>query len=394
MADAAVSLEAPAAPAAAPPASAPAGKGAQPAEAPPALTPDEAALKLLQQALPEGDEERPASKKVGDKKADPEKEEAKEERPKDRVFAALKRKSEAVKADRARFFAEKADVEQQVIAKATELRQREERLSRWEQAEKVAKENPLKALETLGISYESVAGQMLRGDNPDDKFAALQKEIAETRRILLDREEREQRAQLAHQQTVGAEQARSVFLGAVTQNESRFPTLCALDPAEIGRYGDLMADQMVAQGRPPRSLDEIAEALESHFSAQYERMAAKRSGAKSSDAAREPAPVTPAKPEVPRARTQTISNRVSAESSGKTRPMTEKERTAEALRVLTGERLARSRVGAGVRHHGIRSSNVYERSSSAQSQIPAIEGLRPNLRKQPFFGHGCERGLL
>ena len=93
-------------------------------------------------------------------------------------------------------FAELAKRQRELTQKQLEIKAKEERLTPVEQALAKAKENPLAALEVLGISYEDLTHYILqegKEPGPEDKLAALEKRIEEKERA--EREAREREAQ-------------------------------------------------------------------------------------------------------------------------------------------------------------------------------------------------------
>lgn len=92
-------------------------------------------------------------------------------------------------------FAELAKRQRELTQRQLELKAKEERLSPVEQALAKAKENPLAALEALGMTYEDLTHYILnegKEPEPEDKLAAIEKRLND--RETAEREAREKEA--------------------------------------------------------------------------------------------------------------------------------------------------------------------------------------------------------
>lgn len=92
-------------------------------------------------------------------------------------------------------FAELAKRQRELTQRQLELKAKEERLTPVEQALAKAKENPLAALEALGMTYEDLTHFILnegKEPEPEDKLAAIEKRLNE--RETAEREAREKEA--------------------------------------------------------------------------------------------------------------------------------------------------------------------------------------------------------
>ncbi len=90
-------------------------------------------------------------------------------------------------------FKELSKRDKQARERELALKGKEEMLANYGQAERLAKEDPLKLMELLGITYEEVTDRVLKGARKDPQLSAVEREILELKRQISDERSAAQR---------------------------------------------------------------------------------------------------------------------------------------------------------------------------------------------------------
>jgi len=170
----------------------------------------------------------------------------------DKVFAALARKKAKLAAEKQALLAEKQRWEMEVTSRKGEF----DELSKYRELNKLAKEDPVKFMESVGIDYSDVTKRILERDTPDEKIKVLAAELEAERKARMEREQMLEKHSLMTQQR----QAEDKFVSIVNSSD-KFKSLQLHDREELVAAGNQMADALRERlGRPP-TLEQVAEAL-------------------------------------------------------------------------------------------------------------------------------------
>ncbi len=228
-------------------------------------------------------------------------------------------------------FAELAKRQRELTQRQLELKAKEERLSPVEQALSKAKENPLAALEALGMTYEDLTHYILnegREPAPEDKLAAIEKRLND--RETAEREAREREANERVEATL------SQFKASIAEAAKSAPDKYELILA-AGDYGTELVFDTVSEyfqsNQQVLPLERALEAVEEYF----EKEALKIAQANKIKAKLAPPVEAKEKEKTPERQTGTtvtLTNKLvssSAESSAKRLSEEESKRAAAAL---------------------------------------------------------------
>lgn len=160
-------------------------------------------------------------------------------------------------------FAELAKRQRELTQRQLELKAKEERLSPVEQALSKAKENPLAALEALGMTYEDLTHYILNEGKepaPEDKLAAIEKRLND--RETAEREAREREANERVEATL------SQFKASIAEAAKSAPDKYELILA-AGEYGTELVFDTVSEyfdsNKQVLPLERALEAVEEYF---------------------------------------------------------------------------------------------------------------------------------
>ena len=228
-------------------------------------------------------------------------------------------------------FAELAKRQRELTQRQLELKAKEERLSPVEQALAKAKENPLAALEALGMTYEDLTHYILnegKEPEPEDKLAAIEKRLND--RETAEREAREKEAAERVEATL------TQFKTSIAETAKASPDKYELI-LNAGDYGtELVFDTVSEYFQTNGKVLPIETALE-HVEAYFEKEALRIAQANKIKAKLVP-PAEPKEkdktPERQAGTTVTLTNKLvssSAESSAKRLSEEESKRAAAAL---------------------------------------------------------------
>lgn len=251
--------------------------------------------------------------------AEPEAEEAKApEAPKTPPWKAYERKKAALREERAKVEAAKAEVNSYVREHAPLI----EAGKHLERLKALASSDPVALLEAFGLDYGRVTSHVLQSGSPDAKLEQLERQL----------KQREEQDRTAQQRAV-AQRAEHEFLSIATKADT-YPdltTFAEVFGAEtvVKEAYDVAHQLTSAWGRSPSDA-EIASELDRRAGIYHSRV---RGVAHSTTPARSPGPGERAKSSVTRAPT-TISQQHASESSGKSREDTEAERIDKARALL------------------------------------------------------------
>ena len=223
----------------------------------------------------------------------------------------------------------------EVQTRAASLEQERAELARYREIEKRVKDEPLSVLDAYGLSYDKLTGAALKKGTPEAllerqgrEFDALRKEIAD---------ERAASAQAA--QAAQADRAERGFVAAIEADKVGLPAL-AIELEERGARAVLgeayeVAAQLRAELRRQPTDQEIRRTLNGLWAQRHDsyRKRFSTAGAELAASARTPEPTRSAKPGAPRA-PSTLRNADASQSSGRLKPLTKKEREAEAMKEL------------------------------------------------------------
>jgi hypothetical protein len=138
-------------------------------------------------------------------------------------------------------FAELAKRQRELTQRQLEIKAKEERLNPIEQALSKSKENPLAALEALGMTYEDLTHYILsegKEPGPEDKLAAIEKRLND--RETAEREAREKEANERVEATL------SQFKGSIASAAKADPAAYEMILA-MGDYGTELVFDTVSE---------------------------------------------------------------------------------------------------------------------------------------------------
>lgn len=193
------------------------------------------------------------------------------------------------------------------------------------------KANPIKALEAAGIDTSVLLNTLSRhAIQPgtaelDARHAQTAAELRELRERI-EREDQEAAA-AAHQH--GAMRARETF-AKMTKDVEKHPLLAKLSDARRMDRGTRAANELLSEGIDDFTMEDVAELAEQALRAEMTELLG-----------RDPLAQEPAKPPAapkavqPDARAKTITASAASSLGAPARPMTERERLAEAMRLVS-----------------------------------------------------------
>lgn len=309
------------------PADAPA-EGAEAAAPPEGEAPADGAAEGQAEAT-DADAEKADADKDGDKPEDG----AKPEKKLSAAFTALARREQKLRARRealqnesARFAAERSAWEREVQS-ARALRQQLE----------AAREDPLKALEVLGLDYDTLTQRVLTGGRPDASadVKALREELKALREEQTNRErEREVMSQRAAANAAAAD-ARAQ-LATLSRKADTFPLVSRMDPEEASDAAwQVMEDVYGRSGKIlayDDALSYVEEALTDRLSRFGVAVPPRGGSARVNGVAKATKPEADAA--VARPKPRTLTNGMTSVPSAPTRDMTVDELKAEAAKLL------------------------------------------------------------
>lgn len=170
----------------------------------------------------------------------------------DKVFAALARKKAKLAAEKQALLAEKQKWEMEVSSRKHEF----DELNKYRELNKLAKEDPVKFMESVGLDYSDVTKRILERDTPDEKIKVLAAELEAERKARIEREQMLEKHSLMTQQR----QAEDKFLSIVNSND-KFKSLQLHEREELVAAGNQMADALRERLGHAPTLEQVAEAL-------------------------------------------------------------------------------------------------------------------------------------
>jgi hypothetical protein len=240
-------------------------------------------------------------------------------------FAALAKKAKAAQMAQAKLKAERLEIE----------RARKE-IEDFNKYRTEAKQNPLKALESMGIKYDDLVNFVLNGEQPtvDQKLSRVEGEIERFRR---EQEERELAKEKAAQEAATKEYEATIeaFKAKVndhiTSNADKYE-LISLHEA-TGLVFDTIEEYFNNSGKI-MTIEKAAELVEGYLEEQIESTITKTKKFQSKLAPKKDEP----QPQASKGPSPTINNTVAASSAAPSflPPKTEQERIQRALAKLSG----------------------------------------------------------
>jgi hypothetical protein len=240
---------------------------------------------------------------------------------------------------------ERENVKRQEEIKAREaaLAEKEKGLSSMEQLRKQVAENPLKALELLGVTYQQVTDFVLKGEQPtpDLQVQGLKNELEELKKRLEDKdknatEEQKRRSEEEFNKTLN--DFKAGVDSFIESNAEKFELLNTYKGGELvmaiieQHYQDTKkAAEESGQGSPVIMKTEQACELAEKF---YEGEVEKALGLKKVTAKVNPQPKEESKPDSPAQQRATLTNQMSSSAPSMLPAATEADRMKRALAKL------------------------------------------------------------
>jgi hypothetical protein len=165
-----------------------------------------------------------------------------------------------------------AKKERQLQKQMAELKQQQARLAQFEKARSEAAQNPLKALESLGLSYEQITQFLLNNNKPTPELE-LQGVKQEIERLRQETALKEQRAKQAQEQAAKAEYQRTLqeFSQEVSdyldENAGTYELTKMYEGQSIIQA---TIEQYFAQTKKIMSIEDAAKLVEKYFEDQVE----------------------------------------------------------------------------------------------------------------------------
>jgi len=241
-------------------------------------------------------------------------------------FAALAKKAKAAQQAQAKLKAERAEIER--------ARQEIESFNKYKTE---AKQNPLKALEAMGIKYDDLVNYVLNGEKPtpEQEFSSLKGEIQKLREEQENRELERDRmakadAEKAYEETISA--FKTKVTEHITGNPDKYE-LIALHEAEALVF-DTIEEYFNSSGKI-MAIDKASELVEQYLEEQFESTLSKAKKFQNKFA-----PKKDDQPQTTQSKgpSPTLNNTVAVSSSAPSflPPKTEQERLQRALAKLSG----------------------------------------------------------
>ena len=145
-----------------------------------------------------------------------------------RAYTALAKQRQKLAARREQFAAETARFaaeREQLVREATEAKAVREAVA-------AAKSDPLKALEVLGIDYDTLTQAVLSSGRPESADVKAAREEIRALRDEMQRREQAREEAAFTQAARAAEQSTRSELSALSRDEGRYPLASKMDPAE------------------------------------------------------------------------------------------------------------------------------------------------------------------
>lgn len=238
----------------------------------------------------------------------------------------LRARREALQNESAKFAAERTAWEREVQS-ARALRQQLE----------AAREDPLKALEVLGLDYDTLTQRILTGGKPDTsaEVKALREELKALREEQVSRErEREVMSQRAAAQAAEAD-ARAQ-LATLSRSADTYPLVSRMDPDEAAAAAWQVMDDVYGRSGKILAYDDALSYVEEALTERLTRFGVavppKGGSARVNGAAKAAKPEADAAASRPKPRT--LTNGMASVPSAPTRDMTVEELKAEAAKLL------------------------------------------------------------
>lgn len=244
------------------------------------------------------------------------------------VKPAEPKKEEATKAPGADRFAALAKKERAIQQQATALKEREAKLEAFENIQRTATENPLKALEILGISYTQITDFILNDQKPtaDLQVTSVRQEMEAMRKErALEKEATKKAQEDEHSRTL--KQFHAEVDNFIATNAEQYELTALYKGAEIVQA---TIEQHFALTQKVLSIKEAADLVEAYFEDQVRAASsAKKFQAKQ-------APETPGQPkkEMERTKAPTLNNGMVSSAPSLLPAKTEADRINRALAAL------------------------------------------------------------
>jgi len=255
------------------------------------------------------------------------------------AFAKLAREQKAAREAAEKLKSERAAFE----ADRQALAEIQAKVKAFEEATANAKRQPLKYLETLGLTYQDLTEAQLNDGEPTPNLEvkAVRDELAELKRQQEQERHRaveEQKAALAAQQAQLVTEFQKSCTDFVTANAEKYELTAKFAPAQVFAVINEHAAVQMAEGVPADqirllSLEEAADAVEKHFEEQLEAIRTTKKFAAKTPA--QPAPATSPAPRTQGHLIRPVTNQLSSSTTGgASKPLTPAERKQAALETL------------------------------------------------------------
>jgi hypothetical protein len=225
-------------------------------------------------------------------------------------------------------FAALAKKERAIQQQSEQLKVREAKLSEFETIKRTATQNPLKALEILGVSYEQITEFILNGQKPtaDLQVSSVKQEIEELRRERELEKEAAKKAQSDEYEKV-QEQFRAEIGSFVANNAHQYELTALYKGEEIIQA---TIEQHYEATKKVLSIKEAADLVEQYFEDQVRTGHSKKFQAKQE-------PKTEGQPakETERTKAPTLTNGLTSSAPSMLPAKTEADRINRALAALT-----------------------------------------------------------
>jgi len=273
---------------------------------------------------PEGAEAQDGATEGEGGAEDEAKPDAKQERL-SRAYTALAKQRQKLAARREQFAAETA----RFAAEREQLQREVAEAKAMREAMAAAKVDPLKALEVLGVDYDTLTQAVLTSGKPESADArAAREEVRALREEMQRRDaEREQAQFTAAAQA--AEQATRAELAAVARDEGRFPLASKMDAAEAADAAWQVMEDVYRRSQKILAVADAMAYVEEALSERLSRWGVAPTPPKGGSGRVNGAGAKPAKPEaaaaVARSTPRTLTNTMAAQPASPPAEMTEAE---------------------------------------------------------------------
>lgn len=251
-----------------------------------------------------------------------------------RAYTALAKQRQKLAARREQFAAETA----RFAAEREQLQREVAEAKAMREAVAAAKLDPLKALEVLGVDYDTLTQAVLSSGKPESADAkAAREEVRQLREEMRRRDEEREQAQFA-QAARAAEQATRSELAAVAQDEGRFPLASKMDAAEAADAAWQVMEDVYRRSQKILAVADAMAYVEEALSERLSRWGVAPTPPKGGSGRVNGVGAKPAKPEaaaaVARSTPRTLTNTMAAQPASPPAEMTEADLRKAAASLL------------------------------------------------------------